>query len=123
MYEEVFILSLKGILRGLIVSVLMTVFFLLLISVILYFSNISEKYLNVAVYVLTALSVVTGSVICAKISESKILLNCLCCSALFLLALIALSLIKNANIYFNMHFLIMSVSVFVCGILGAIIGK
>ena len=123
MYEEVFILSLRGILRGLIVSVLMTVFFLLLISVILYFSNISEKYLNVAVYVLTALSVVTGSVICAKISESKILLNCLCCSALFLLALIALSLIKNANIYFNMHFLIMSVSVFVCGILGAIIGK
>lgn len=123
MYEEVFILSLKGILRGLVVSVLMTVFFILLISVVLYFSNISEKYLNVAVYVLTALSVVTGSVICAKISESKILLNCLCCSALFLLVLIAVSLIKNANIYFNTHFLIMSVSVFVCGILGAIIGK
>ncbi len=123
MCEEVFILSLKGILRGLVVSVLMTVFFILLISVVLYFTNISEKYLNVAVYALTALSVVTGSVICAKISESKILLNCLCCSALFLLALIAVSLIKNANIYFNTHFLIMSVSVFVCGILGAIIGK
>ena len=116
-------MSLKGILRGLIVSVLMTVFFILLISVILYFSNISEKYLNVAVYVLTALSVVTGSVLCAKISGSKILLNCLCCSALFLLALIVVSLIKNANIYFNTHFLIMSASVFVCGILGAIIGK
>ena len=116
-------MSLRGILKGLFVSIILTVFVILVISVIMYFTNVSEKFLSIGVYVGTAISVITGSIICARVSGAKILINCLCFAALFLLLIIALSLIKNGSILFNAHFLTMSAGVFACSVLGAVIGR
>ncbi len=116
-------MSLRGILKGLFASVIISTVVILVASVIMYFSNVSENILSIAVYVGVGAALITGSIICARISDSRILINCLCHSALYLLLLIICSLIKDGNILFNTHFFAVSGAIFGCGILGAIVGK
>ncbi len=116
-------MSLRGILKGLFVSVIITAIVILIVSLIMYFSDVSESILSVVVYAGVGVAIITGSVICARISDSKILINCLCYSALYLLLLIMCSLIKDGDVLFNTHFLAISGATFACGILGAIAGK
>ena len=116
-------MSLRGILKGLIVSVIISTVVILVASVIMYFSDISESILSIAIYVGIGVALIAGSIICARVSDSKILINCLCYSALYLLLLIVCSLIKDGNILFNTHFLAVGGAIFGCGILGAIVGR
>ncbi len=116
-------MSLRGILKGLLASIIISVFVILVVSVIMYFTDISQSILNIAVYVGVAVALITGSLICARVSGSKILINCLCQCALYLLLLIICSLIKDGNILFNIHFAAMCGGAFICSILGALAGR
>ena len=116
-------MSLRGIVKGLLGAVILTFVFLLIISVVLYFSNLPETYLNIAVYIAVALSVIFGAILCAKISSSKVMINCLCMALLYLAVVALCTLLKNGHIMFNARFWIMCGGVVTCSALGAIVGR
>ena len=114
-------MSLKGIIKGLLVGVLLTTLFLFLLSVVSYFSQIPQEYLNIAMYLCTAVSVCIGAVICAGISGSKLLINCLIYAISYILLLVCVSVIKNGAIAVNMRFFALCIGVILSSVAGVIV--
>ena len=114
-------MSLKGIVKGLLIGVLLTTLFLFLLSVVSYFSQIPQEYLNIAMYLCTAVSVFTGAIICTRISGAKLLLNGLAYAIFYILLLIAVSVIKNGTIAVNMRFFALCAGVILSSLVGVIV--
>ncbi len=116
-------MSVKGIFKGLLVSAVLTLIFLLLLTVMAYFSKIPQEYLNIAMFVLTAVAVILGAVVCSNISGRKLVQNCLIYAIGYILLLTICSLIKNGAIAVNIRFFAMLAGVAGCSLLGAIIAN
>lgn len=114
-------MSLKGIIKGLLVGVLLTTLFLFLLSVVSYFTNVSQEYLNIAMYVCTAVSVCVGAVVCTRIGQSKLLLNGLIYAVAYILLLIAVSCIKNGMVATNIRFFAVCAGVILSSFVGVIV--
>jgi len=116
-------LSIKGIVKGLLVGVVLTVLFLIILSVVSYFSDIPQEYLNIAMYICVAISVILGAVVCAGVSGEKILPNCIVTALLYILLLIIFSWVKNGGVIFNIHFFAMCAGVLLSSLAGAVIAN
>lgn len=116
-------MSVKGIVKGLLVGAVLTLIFLLLLTVVAYFSKIPQEYLNIAMFVLTAVAVVAGAVICSNISGRKLVQNCLIYAISYMLLLTICSLIKNGAIAMNIRFFAILAGVVACSLLGAVIAN
>ena len=113
---------LKALGKGLLISFVMTILILLIFSVILTFTNISEKTIVPVIIISTAISILIGS----SISNIKIKKNGILNGALigggYILILYLLSSILNARFDLNIQSIIMISVGVVFGILGGIIG-
>ena len=116
-------MSLKGILKGFAVAVVMMFLVLIILSAITYFTAAAQKFLNAGMYIGAALSVFTGALTCAKTSGSRLLINCLCMALLYLLLLIVCSVLKNGGVTLNAHFFTVCAGTLLCSVLGAIVGR
>jgi len=116
-------LSIKGIVKGLLVSAVLTMLFLLILSVVSYFSQIPQEYLNIAMYICVAVSVILGAVVCAGVSGEKILPNCIVTALLYILLLMVFSWAKDGGITFNIHFFAMCAGVLLSSLAGAVIAN
>ena len=114
-------MSIKGIVKGLLVGAVLTLLFLIVLSVVSYFSDIPQEYLNIAMYVGVAISVILGAIVCAGVSREKLLPNCLITALLFILLLMLCSWVKDGGITFNMHFFAMCAGVLLSSLVGAVI--
>ena len=114
--------SISNIIKGIIISFITTIIFLLIFSIILKYTNISENFITPTIIVITAISIFIGS----TISNSKIQRNGLLNGALigggYILILYLLSSILNARFNLNIQSIIMISVGVVFGILGGIIG-
>ena len=104
-------------------SVVLTVLFVFIISLLSYFSGISETTLTAMVYISVVLSVFAGSLAAAKITGSKPLLHSLLLSIFFYILLAAATFAINLAIVPNSHFFTMTAGIFAAGILGAVLGR
>lgn len=113
---------LKALGKGLLISFIMTILILLIFSVILTFTNISEKTIVPVIIISTAISILIGS----SISNIRIKKNGILNGALigggYILILYLLSSILNARFNLNIQSIIMISVGVVFGILGGIIG-
>ena len=113
---------LKALGKGLLISFIMTILILLIFSIILTFTNISEKTIVPVIIISTAISILIGS----SISNIRIKKNGILNGALigggYILILYLLSSILNARFNLNIQSIIMISVGVVCGILGGIIG-
>ena len=114
-------MSFKGIVKGLIVSVLLTAISLFVLSLISYFTNAEQKYLNIAMYFMSAVSVFVGAILCTRVSGEKILLNGLTYSLTFILVLVAVSIFKNGSVATNMRFFSVCAGVILSSFVGVIV--
>lgn len=113
---------LKALGKGLLISFVMTILILLIFSIILTFTNISEKTIVPVIIISTAISILIGS----SISNIRIKKNGILNGALigggYILILYLLSSILNARFNLNIQSIIMISAGVVFGILGGIIG-
>lgn len=113
---------LKALGKGLLISFIITILILLIFSIILTFTNISEKTIVPVIIISTAISILIGS----SISNIRIKKNGILNGALigggYILILYLLSSILNARFNLNIQSIIMISVGVVFGILGGIIG-
>ena len=119
--EEGILKNFKYILKGVIISIISTLIFLFIFSLILTYTNVSEKLINPFIIVVTAISIFIGSTIGnAKIQKNG-LANGACVGLIYILAIYLVSSILNGHFTLNIASIIMIVLSIVFGILGGII--
>ena len=111
-----------NILKGIGIAFIITLIFLLILSIILTYTNVSENIINPTIIIITALSILIGS----SISNIKIKKNGLINGAIiggtYIILLYLFSSIFSMEFSLTMQSIIMIVTGSVFGILGGIIG-
>lgn len=110
------------IIKGVGISLIVTVISLIIFSVLLVYTNISENTINSVIMMITAISILLGS----SIQNSKIkkngLINGGVIGGMYILILYLISSILNWKFSLNSQSLIMILIAIIFGILGGIIG-
>lgn len=117
-------LSIKflNIIKGVIISIIFTLIFLCIFSIILTYTNISEKIINPVIIVVTAISIFIGSSIGNFRMKKNGLLNGALIGGIYLLTIYLLSGIINQNFSLTMQSLLIIIAGMICGMFGGIIG-
>ena len=108
----------KNIVKGVGISLLLTVILLIIFSLILTYTNISENTINPVIMIITALSILIGS----SLSNTKIKKNGGIIGGIYILLLYIVSSLLNWKFSVNIQSILMIVIGIVFGILGGIIG-
>ena len=114
--------SFINILKGLGMAFVITFIFLLILSIILTYTNVSENIINPSIIIITALSILIGS----SISNIKIkkngLINGGILGGVYIILLYLFSSVFRMEFSLTMQSIIMIITGSVFGILGGIIG-
>ena len=114
--------SLINILKGLGIAFIITFVFLLILSIVLTYTNVSENIINPTIIIITAISILIGS----SISNIKIkkngLVNGGIIGGVYIILLYLFSSIFSMQFSLTMQSVIMIITGIVFGILGGIIG-
>ena len=110
--------SISNIIKGIIISFITTIIFLLIFSIILTYTNISENFITPTIIVITAISIFIGS---TKIQRNG-LLNGAIVGGIYLISIYLLSSIINQKFALSMQSIGMIISGIVCGMFGGILG-
>lgn len=111
-----------NIFRGSLVAILITIISLLIFSILLTHTNISEKSIVPVITIITAVSILTGSILSVSKIENRGLFNGALVGLTYILAIYILSSIINKNFAINLNSLILISSAVISGMLGGIIG-
>lgn len=116
-------LNLKCIIKGLLFTIIMIVLFLILITVISYFTDVNDNMVNILIFSGIGLGVFAGAFAASKASESHGAVYGIAIGILSFMLFLLFSITANGRLCFNSH--IASVlAVCVCsGFLGGILGK
>ncbi len=109
--------TLKGVLLSLAISILLTV----LLAVVVFFADLSDRTVSTLILLASALSVFLGAIILSKNIESRGLLNGLLLAILYFLVLFAVSSLSGA-VAIDRSNLLRFISVLAAGMLGGILG-
>ena len=111
-----------NILKGVIISIIFTLFFLFIFSIILTYTNISETFITPVIIVITAISIFIGSSIGNIKMKKNGLLNGALIGGIYLLTIYLLSGIANQNFSLSTGSIIIIIAGMVCGMFGGVIG-
>lgn len=116
-------LNLKCIIKGLLFTVIMVLLFLIIITVISYFTDVNDNTVNILIFFGIGFGVYAGAFAASKASESYGTVYGIVVGALSFMLVLLFSIAANGRLCVNSH--IASVlAVCVCsGFLGGILGK
>ena len=114
--------NIKYIIKGVIISIIATLILLFIFSILLTYTNISEKLINPFIIVITAISVLIGSSIGNTKMKKNGLLNGAIIGGIYLTLIYIISSIINHNFILTVQSVIIIISGIICGMLGGIIG-
>ena len=114
--------NIKYIIKGVIISIIATIILLLIFSILLTYTNISEKLINPFIIVITAISILIGSSIGNTKMKKNGLLNGAIIGGIYLTLIYIISSIINHNFILTVQSVIIIISGIICGMLGGIIG-
>ena len=116
-------MKLRSVVIGFLIAVIFSTAILFILALLSYFTSVDEGIISASVYAGAAVSIFIGALYAARTCGSKILLNSLSVSMIYLAALATISLIIHHGIVFNMHFAAVIASGLGSGFLGAVVGK
>ena len=111
-----------NILKGLGIALISTFVFLLILSIVLTYTNASESIINPTIIIITAISILIGSSISNMKIKKNGLINGGIIGGLYIVLLYLFSSVFNENFSLTMQSIIMVVTGIAFGILGGIIG-
>ena len=111
-----------NILKGILISFISTIVCLLVFSIVLTYTNLSESFINPFIIVITAISILIGSSIGNLKMNKNGLLNGGIIGGVYIILIYLISSIINNNFVLTFQSIIMIVSAIVCGMFGGIIG-
>lgn len=110
------------ILKGLIISFVVTLVSIFIFSIILTYSNISEKIIPIVIIILTFISILIGTIIGVRKISKNGMLNGAIIGGTYVLLLYLISSLLNTGFAFNTYTILMVIAGIVSGIIGGIIG-
>ena len=116
-------MNIKGIIKGTIVSFIVAVLFLVIGSILIYYNLLREQTVSVGLFIGTALGIFLGAFVAAKNAFSRIILNSLSVSLLFILLIVITSISVNGGFALHTRTTILIISTLASGVLGAIFGR
>lgn len=115
-------LDFRNILKGILLSFVISIVAVGVLSVFVYFINISDKTVNTLILMLSALSVFFGALTLAKNTGRYGLVNGLILAAGYFAVLIILSFLINGRINLTVHNVLRLTTALAAGMLGGIMG-
>lgn len=122
MKEGIELENIKNIFKGVGIALIVTILALLVFSIILTYTNVSENTITPVIIVVTAISILCGSSISTKKIKKNGMVNGGLIGLVYLLILYIISSILNWRFGLNLQSLIMILLGIAFGILGGIIG-
>lgn len=114
--------TLINILKGVGISLIITIIMLIIFSILLTYTNIQESAINPVIITTTAISILIGSSIVNMKIRKNGLINGGIIGAVYIIIIYLISSILNWRFYLNFQSIIMIISSVLFGILGGIIG-
>lgn len=111
-----------NIIKGTIISIIFTLIFLFIFSLLLTYTNISESFISPVIIVITAISIFIGSSIGNIKMKKNGLINGALIGGIYLLSIYLLSGLINENFGLSMQSIVIIVAGMMCGMFGGIIG-
>lgn len=115
----------NGILRvakGLMISIIITLITILLFSIILTYSNISENIIPIAIIILTFISILIGAIISTRNVNKNGMINGGIIGAVYVILLYLTSSILNTGFVLNSYTIVMIIAGIIAGLIGGIVG-
>ncbi len=110
--------AITGIIKGVIIAFLFTIFALIIFSILLVYTNISEQTIAPVIITVTGISILMGSSIATRKLKNNGLLNGATIGFIYMMILYLIS--STANSDFSITFL--TIIILLAGIIGGIIG-
>jgi len=114
--------NVKIILKGSIISIILTMILLFIFAILLTYTNISENTIPAVIIVITAISLLIGSSIASRKMKKDGLVNGAIIGGIYLLTIYIVSSIISGNFNMNIKSIIMIGVGTLFGILGGIVG-
>lgn len=111
-----------NILKGLGIAFIITFIFLLILSIVLTYTNVSENIINPTIIIITALSILIGSTISNIKIKKNGLINGAIIGGVYIILLYLFSSIFRMEFSLTLQSVIMMITGAIFGILGGIIG-
>lgn len=112
----------KKILKGVLISLVISILAMVILGIIVFFADISDRTVSTLIMFLSALSVFIGALILARNIDSRGLLNGLVLGGIYFLVLIAVSAAVCGSVSFEAGNLLRFVSALAAGMLGGVMG-
>ena len=114
--------SLINILKGLGIALITTFIFLLILSIVLTYTNVSEDVINPTIIIITAISILIGSSISNMKIKKNGLINGGVIGGIYIILLYLFSSVFSSDFALTIQSIIMIITGIAFGILGGIIG-
>ena len=115
-------INLRGILKGILISLAVTVIGIIILALICYFADVSDGIISIMLYVISAVSVFLSSLLLAKHISKNGLLHGLILGAGYFIIIFIFSAIFKQQLSVNIKFFVSMISAVASGMLGGIMG-
>ncbi len=115
-------LNFRKIFIGALISMALSVLFMCILAVFVFFLNVSDRTTSMLIFALSAIAVFLGALFLAKNIPSRGLLNGLLLAVIYFLALSAISLAVTGKISLDSTNLFRLLGTLLAGMLGGILG-
>lgn len=106
------------IVKGILMSFLITLLCIFIFSVILTYSNVSESVIPIVIIIITLISIFTSTIICIKKVQKNGLINGAIIGGTYVILLYLLSSMLNTGFGVNIYSLLMIILGIISGIIG-----
>lgn len=114
--------SIIRIVRGSVISIILTLLLLLIFAVVLTYTPISENTINPVIIVISGISILVGSSISSLKIRKNGLINGALVGLIYILTIYLISSITGTGFVINVYSLIMIIVSIITGMIGGIIG-
>lgn len=110
------------VLKGSIISIIISLVLLFIIALILTFTNISERIIPIAIISISVISILTGSIISTMHIKKNGIVNGGLVGAIYIITIYLLSSIVISDFGINLKSLLMGIAAICAGVIGGIVG-
>ena len=107
--------------KGILISFIVTLISLYIFSLLLTYTNISERIIPVCIIILTFISILLGTIISMRKTKKNGLINGAIIGGIYIILLYLISSVLNTGFAMNIYTIIMIFAGMVSGIVGGII--